>query len=538
MVLFVLTLSACLLSSIPAFATTCGGVETSILECDEGGDGGITHILKLVTTILSIGIGIVGVIGISVAGVQYLTAGGNEEKTRKAKRRIYEVVLGVVAYVVIFSVIAWLLPGSTASQTGTGQVTTKGPTKMSISYSGKTTTSESFQPKVTFEGDVADTTYSLISGNKEIATTFGNGVRCVAEGKTTITAIAADGSRASMDVNCKETRYADDNSPSTNTSHNPAGSKSKTAPDGSVAASDGSGTTGSQANVKMNHDDSRMRKATRQVISDHNKDFYYNTYDSYIKKNFGGSFVKYVQSLKTQKGNDTVFSVYAGRLRTKGEHAGIPKLIKVETAADFQAAVEYVWGLYDIWGPDYANGRIFWAWGGHGSTTTGTDDSYYQGLSPRWNTAYSQGNINTVLPANVNIRTGCNLLVNSFYLSTNLTRIGGSGSYGQSSLQATLSRQNGVKSADGKIHYVDELKVGDLLNFPGHVAMVGEVYKDYVIVYDGGSRYITTRVYKKKIPRKHTTSLAGTTYGGYSYWFGTRPWKIDQSVTLQGLNPE
>ena len=547
-------LLVCTLFSTPVSAASCGGVNTALIQCDEGGSGGITHLLSLILEILTIGIGIAGVIGISIAGIQYLTAGSSEEKTMKAKRRIYEIVIGIAAYVVIYGAVIWLLPtGDTATQevTTSNDPNAKGKSKISISYSGKTTTEKSFKPTVTLDKNATNKTYSLASSNSEIARTLGTGVHCVAEGKTTITAIAADGAKASMNINCKETRYADDNSPSTNTTRNPAGSKSKTAPDGSVAASDGSATVGSQVNVKLHHEP-QMRKETRKVIEEHNKDFYWNTYESYIKKNFGGSYVKYVQSLKTKKGEDSVFTAYASKLRTKGNHVGMPKLIKVKTAADFQAAAEYVWGLYNIWGPDYAagpNAHRFWTWGGGYSTSVGTSDAFYQGFTPRWNDYYSQGNINSVLPHNVNIRTGCNLLANTFYQSTNLTRIGGTGCFvglenspgcrEKMSLQASLSRKNGVKSSDGKIRYWDELKVGDVLYFSGHVAIVGEVYKDYVITYEGGSRYITTRDYKKKIPRKHTSSLTNTTYAGYgNNWFGYRVWDIDQSVTLKGINPE
>lgn len=87
-------------------------VEAAILkDCagEENGHGeSIACILKLVVNIMTIGIGILGVIGISVAGIQYLTAGGNEEKTRKAKRRIFEVVIGMAVYVVLFGIIQWL----------------------------------------------------------------------------------------------------------------------------------------------------------------------------------------------------------------------------------------------------------------------------------------------------------------------------------------------------------------------------------------------------------------------------------------------
>ena len=66
---------------------------------------------------MTVGIGILGVVGITIVGIQYLTAGGNEEKTRKAKRRLYEIVIGLVAYVLIYAFLQWLLPNFDESLT-------------------------------------------------------------------------------------------------------------------------------------------------------------------------------------------------------------------------------------------------------------------------------------------------------------------------------------------------------------------------------------------------------------------------------------
>ncbi len=99
-------------------------VQTSIIGngeiCDDGKGSSIMHVLELVVDIMTIGIGILGVIGITVVGIQYLTAGGSEEKVRKAKRRMFEIVIGLVAYVVIYAFLRWLLPnfsGINTSQT-------------------------------------------------------------------------------------------------------------------------------------------------------------------------------------------------------------------------------------------------------------------------------------------------------------------------------------------------------------------------------------------------------------------------------------
>jgi cytochrome bd-type quinol oxidase subunit 2 len=80
-------------------------------SCDDGNGSSIKHTLKLVIDIMSIGIGILAVLGITVSGVQYLTAAGSEEKTRKAKRRILEIVIGLVVYVLIYVILRFLIPG-------------------------------------------------------------------------------------------------------------------------------------------------------------------------------------------------------------------------------------------------------------------------------------------------------------------------------------------------------------------------------------------------------------------------------------------
>lgn len=103
----------------PAFAedeNKCDGVPTAILggddHCyeDDGEGGGIKSLLNKVVSVMTIGIGVLGVLGITIVGIQYLTAGDSEEKTRKAKRRLFEIVIGLVAYVAIYALLDWLIP--------------------------------------------------------------------------------------------------------------------------------------------------------------------------------------------------------------------------------------------------------------------------------------------------------------------------------------------------------------------------------------------------------------------------------------------
>lgn len=91
-------------------ATGCEGVETALIECGEK-ESGIGHILGLTINILTILIGILAVLGIVIAGIQYLTAAGNEAQIKKTKRRIFEIVIGLVAYALVAVFLQWILPG-------------------------------------------------------------------------------------------------------------------------------------------------------------------------------------------------------------------------------------------------------------------------------------------------------------------------------------------------------------------------------------------------------------------------------------------
>ena len=78
---------------------------------DDGKGCGVYMVLNLILDILSIGIGIVAVVGIMITGIRYLTARGNEQNATKARQRFFQVIIGLVAYVMLYSAINFLLPG-------------------------------------------------------------------------------------------------------------------------------------------------------------------------------------------------------------------------------------------------------------------------------------------------------------------------------------------------------------------------------------------------------------------------------------------
>lgn len=93
-------------------ASTCDCVDTLMFGkiCSDGSGNGIFMVLALAIQILTIGIGVLATIGIVFFGIQFLTSSDDPIKVKKAKSRILNIVIGLVAYALIFSVLNFLLP--------------------------------------------------------------------------------------------------------------------------------------------------------------------------------------------------------------------------------------------------------------------------------------------------------------------------------------------------------------------------------------------------------------------------------------------
>ncbi len=99
-----------MLDVLRAFAEETGSecVETALFGsyCD-----GIWGILAIVLNVLMIGVGAAGVIGLVIAGIQYATASGDPGQMTKAKSRITQIVIGLVAFGLMWAFLEWLIPG-------------------------------------------------------------------------------------------------------------------------------------------------------------------------------------------------------------------------------------------------------------------------------------------------------------------------------------------------------------------------------------------------------------------------------------------
>ncbi len=93
-------------------------VDTAIIKCDnvdvaKGGteNNGVWSLLLTAINILTAGVGLAAVAGIVYASILYTTAGGNAEQTKKALEFIRNVVIGIIAYAVMFSFLNFIIPG-------------------------------------------------------------------------------------------------------------------------------------------------------------------------------------------------------------------------------------------------------------------------------------------------------------------------------------------------------------------------------------------------------------------------------------------
>ncbi len=87
-------------------------------KCADGSDptsgvqnSGIWAILLLVINILTGAIGLVAVGGIVYASIIYTTAGGDANQVKKAMTIIADIVIGVVAYALMYALLNFLVPG-------------------------------------------------------------------------------------------------------------------------------------------------------------------------------------------------------------------------------------------------------------------------------------------------------------------------------------------------------------------------------------------------------------------------------------------
>lgn len=104
--------------TLSAHAAECAGTTTSIIECpganNKSSDVEQNAIWKLLLQVLNImiaGVGILAVGGIVYGSVLYASAADRPEQTKKAKEIILNVVIGLIAFGLMYSFLNFLIPG-------------------------------------------------------------------------------------------------------------------------------------------------------------------------------------------------------------------------------------------------------------------------------------------------------------------------------------------------------------------------------------------------------------------------------------------
>lgn len=79
-------------------------------EAETDGEGTVTNIISFIIGVMTIGIAVLGTVGIIWAGVTIMSARDDAAQVQKAKRRILEIVIGLVLWVLAAAIVALFLP--------------------------------------------------------------------------------------------------------------------------------------------------------------------------------------------------------------------------------------------------------------------------------------------------------------------------------------------------------------------------------------------------------------------------------------------
>lgn len=96
----------------PAEDDSCA---TFLSDYCPGGDKDMVDLLRLVINIMTAGVIVAGTIGVIICGYTVLTAQDNADKVKEAKKRIFEIVIGLVLWVLATFIIQFLLPKADTS---------------------------------------------------------------------------------------------------------------------------------------------------------------------------------------------------------------------------------------------------------------------------------------------------------------------------------------------------------------------------------------------------------------------------------------
>jgi hypothetical protein len=99
-------------------ADTCGGgtnessVKTAIDIGCRGNGNPIVDMLFAIIRFLSLGVGLVVVASIVVAGIQYSTSQGDPQMAAKAKKRIQSALTALIVFIFAYAILNYIVPST------------------------------------------------------------------------------------------------------------------------------------------------------------------------------------------------------------------------------------------------------------------------------------------------------------------------------------------------------------------------------------------------------------------------------------------
>lgn len=97
------------------YSSTCQDPAATKKSCDVGTNSGncnaITGYINGAISLLSALVGVVAVISVITGGIQYSTSAGDPQKAAKAKGRIMNAIIALVAFGLLYGFLQFIIPG-------------------------------------------------------------------------------------------------------------------------------------------------------------------------------------------------------------------------------------------------------------------------------------------------------------------------------------------------------------------------------------------------------------------------------------------
>jgi hypothetical protein len=103
--------AACAAAAQQGVALPAGCAANASQQCAHNGCDLVAKYVSPTAEVLSASFGLVASISIIIAAIQYSASGGDPQKVSAAKKRLYSTVVAIVAYIFLFALLQFLIPG-------------------------------------------------------------------------------------------------------------------------------------------------------------------------------------------------------------------------------------------------------------------------------------------------------------------------------------------------------------------------------------------------------------------------------------------